>query len=125
MTYKANTSIKVISLDTSVDRRQAFTEMASGTKLDWTFSTAYTGKTEPLQYDYSLAVRRCGRPLSAAEIGCYSSHFKLWEWLARSDFDQAIIFEDDVIVDWGIIEKLATTRLSEYQIEFLRLHVSY
>jgi glycosyl transferase, family 25 len=125
MAPEGTTSIKVISLDRSIDRRQAFTQMAGGTELDWAFFPARTGITEPLQYDDRVAVRRWGRALSSAEIGCYSSHFKVWEWLANSDYDQAIILEDDVIVDWAIIEKLAINRFSDYRIHLLRLHISY
>ena len=116
------TSIKVISLDTSVDRRRAFTRMTCGINLDWAFFPAHTAITEPLRYDDRAAVRRCGRPLSPTEIGCYASHFKLWEWLSISNFDQAVILEDDVIVDWAPIEKITTTRLSDYGINLLRLH---
>ena len=125
MAYVAATSIRVISLARSVDRRQAFMQMAGSTTLDWAFFPACTGITEPLRYDDRVAVRRCGRPLSPAEIGCYASHFKIWEWLANSDYDQAIIFEDDVIVDWPMIEKLAINRLSDYGIDLLRLHILY
>jgi len=123
--HKPTSLIRVINLDASVDRRQAFKQMAGGTKLDWAFFPAYIGKTEPLQYDDRVAVRRWGRPLSPAEIGCYTSHFKLWEWLLNSDCDQAIIFEDDVIAEWSLIEKLAIIRFSDYGINLLRLHVPY
>ena len=116
------TPIKVISLDTSIDRRQAFTGMIGGINLDWGFFPAHTAITEPLQYHHRAAVRRSGRPLSPPEIGCYTSHFKLWEWLSNSNFDQAIILEDDVIVDWAFIEKVAAIRLSDYGINLLRLH---
>jgi glycosyl transferase family 25 len=119
---RARTAIRVINLDTSVDRRQAFTQMVGGKELDWAFFPAHTSKTEPLQYDERAAVRRCGRPLSPLEIGCYASHFKLWEWLSNSVLDQAIIFEDDVIVDWALVEKLAITRFADYGINLLRLH---
>jgi glycosyl transferase family 25 len=125
MADKPITAIRVISLDRSVDRRQAFTQMAGGTNLDWSFFSAHTGPTEPLRYDDHIAARRWGRPLSPPEIGCYASHFKLWEWLANSDCDQAIIFEDDVIADWGIIEQLAVKRFSDYGINLLRLHALY
>ena len=125
MAHKATTSIRVINLDRSVDRRQAFMQMAGGTELDWAFFPACTGITEPLRYDDRVAARRWGRPLSPAEIGCYSSHFKVWEWLANSDYDQAIILEDDVIVDWAIMEKLAINKFSDYGINLLRLHISY
>lgn len=119
---KARTSIRVIALDTSVERRRAFTQMASDIELDWAFFPAHTSQTEPLRYDDRVAVRRSGRSLSPAEIGCYTSHFKIWEWLSNSDFDQAIIFEDDVIVDWALIKKLVNTRFSDYGVYLLRLH---
>ena len=120
--YEARTAIRVISLDTSIERRKAFTQMVGGTKLEWAFFPAYTSKMEPLQYDERAAVRRCGRPLSPLEIGCYASHFKVWEWLSHSDFDQAIILEDDVIVEWPYVEKLGITRLTDYGINLLRLY---
>jgi len=118
----ARTAIRVISLETSVSRRQAFTQMVGEEKVDWAFFPAHTSKTDPLQYDERAAVRRCGRRLSPLEIGCYASHFKLWEWLSNSDLDQAIIFEDDVIIDWTLVEKLAITRFADYGIDLLRLH---
>jgi len=100
-------------------------QMANCTKLDWAFFSAHTGLTEPLQYDDRVAARRWGRPLSPSEIGCYASHFKLWEWLVNSDYDQAIIFEDDVITDWAIIEQLSATRFGDYGINLLKLHTLY
>jgi GR25 family glycosyltransferase involved in LPS biosynthesis len=100
--------------------------MAGGTNLDWAFSPAYTSSTEPLRYDDRVATRRCGRPLSPSEIGCCASHFKLWEWLANTDHDQAIIFfEHDVIVDWSVIERMAVNRFGDYGITLLRLHKLY
>jgi hypothetical protein len=33
MAYEAGTSIRVINLESSVDRRQAFMQMAGGTKI--------------------------------------------------------------------------------------------
>jgi glycosyl transferase family 25 len=124
-THTATTAIRVISLETSIDRRQAFMQMAAGTKLNWNFVPAYSDKAEPLRYDDRIAVRRCGRCLSPAEMGCYASHFKVWEWLSNSGFDQVIIFEDDVLTDWAIIETLAITRFADYGINLLRLHTSY
>ena len=78
------TAIRVINLAGSDDRRDAFKKLANGTTLDWAFFPACTGLEKPLAYDGRIASRRCGRPLSQSEIGCYASHFKLWEWLARS-----------------------------------------
>lgn len=119
------TAIRVINLVNSVDRREAFKKLANSSKLDWAFFPACTGLAEPLAYDERIATRRCGRPLTPAEIGCYASHFKIWEWLANSNSDQAIIFEDDVVVDWWVIEQLAVNRLADYGIDLLRLYITH
>jgi glycosyl transferase family 25 len=115
----------VINLTGSVDRREAFTKLASHSNLDWDFFPACTGLEKPLLYEDRIAARRCGRPLSPSEIGCYASHFKLWEWLATSDYDQAIIFEDDIFVDWWTIERLALNSFAEYGIDILRLYITH
>jgi glycosyl transferase family 25 len=99
--------------------------MAAGTKLDWKFFPGCTGLTQPLFYDDRVAARRSGRPMSTPEIGCYASHFKLWEWLAGSEYDQAIIFEDDILVDWTVMEQLADRNLSQYGINLLRLFATH
>jgi glycosyl transferase, family 25 len=125
MPDSAITPIRVINLDRSVDRRQAFTQMAGNTTLDWDFFSAYTSLTEPLQYDDRIATRRCGRPLSPSEIGTYASHFKIWEWLANSNYPQTIVFEDDIIVDWTSIKLLAVNKFKDHGIHLLRLHTLY
>jgi hypothetical protein len=56
----------VITLDTSVDRRRAFTQMARDIKLDWAFFPAHTSLTEPLRYGERAAVRRSGFLLCGA-----------------------------------------------------------
>jgi glycosyl transferase, family 25 len=119
------TAIRVINLAGSADRRAAFTEMAGDTKLDWAFFPACTGLVEPLTYDARVATRRCGRPLSPAELACYASHFKIWEWLGISDYDQAIIFEDDVLVAWPVIEQIAAHRFADHGVDLLRLFITH
>lgn len=119
------TAIRVISLERSTDRRDTFSQMAAATKVDWDFFPACTGLKPPLTYDRRAATRRSGRPMTPAEIGCYASHFKLWEWLAGSDYDQLIILEDDVIVHWGVIEQLAATKFSDHRVDLLRLFATH
>jgi hypothetical protein len=89
-------------------------------QLEWAFFPACTGTVEPLTYETRVATRRCGRPLSPSELACYASHFKIWEWLAVSDYDQAIIFEDDVLVAWPVIEQIAAHRFAGHGVNLLR-----
>lgn len=119
------TAILVISMDTSTQRRVEFSENASGVDLEWAFFSAHKGIISPLAYNDHDAIRHCGRALFPAEIACYVSHFKCWEWLANSKFNQAIILEDDVMVDWSAITKLLQFNLSTHQIGLLRLFATH
>ena len=119
------TAVRVINLADARTRREEFTKLARDATVDWDFFIACTGPTAPLQYDDRLAIRRCGRALSRAELGCYASHYKLWEWIAFSDYDQAIIFEDDVIVDWAVVEQVSLNKFSDHGVDLLRLYLTH
>jgi glycosyl transferase, family 25 len=119
------TAIRVISLEDSIDRRAEFVKNVSDIDLDWSFFSGYKGIVSPLVYNEREAVRRSGRALFPPEIGAYVSHFKCWEWLANSEYDQAIILEDDVMVDWRAITQLSQFNLSVHVIHLLRLFATH
>jgi glycosyl transferase, family 25 len=126
MSYRTPaTVIRVISLKDSIERRTEFSGQVAGFDLDWSFFSAYNGIVLPLSYSDRDAVRHCGRALFPPEIGCYVSHFKCWEWLANSEYDQAIILEDDVMMDWRAITQLSQLNLSAYRIELMRLYATH
>jgi glycosyl transferase family 25 len=115
------TAVKIISLETSHDRRRLFNSNASHSALKYDFHDAYTELAAPLEYQERDAIRRFGRPLSRGEIGCYTSHFKIWEWLVASNYAQLIVLEDDVLVDWSLIGRLAEFDMGRLGVDFLRL----
>jgi glycosyl transferase family 25 len=115
------TAVRVISMDSSIERREKFTQNTKDATVNWEFFSAYTKIAAPLRYDERLAVRRFRRPLTEAEIGCYTSHYKLWEWLVGSAYDQVIVFEDDVLVEWEAINELSTYDFSKIGIDKLHL----
>jgi glycosyl transferase, family 25 len=119
------TPILVISLEDSTLRRTEFSEHASAFKLNWSFFPAHRSIVSPLVYKDREALRRCGRALFSSEIGAYVSHFKCWEWLVNSQYAQAIILEDDVLVDWRAINRLSKFNLSEYNIDLIRLFATH
>jgi glycosyl transferase, family 25 len=114
------TAIRVISLDDSTWRRAKFSQQASSFDLNWSFFPAHKSIVSPLVYNDRDAIRNCGRALFPPEIGCYVSHFKCWEWLVKSKYDQVIVLEDDVIVDWRTITQLSAFDLLEHGIHLLR-----
>ncbi len=122
---EVSTGVYVISLDSSIDRRTAFTELSHQSNLPWAFFPAHRKLESPLVYDERLAIRRFGRPLSPAEIGTYTSHWKTWERFLESGLDQLIVLEDDVIADWALLNLLGAFRFEDTGIDFLRLFATH
>jgi glycosyl transferase family 25 len=115
------TGVRIISMASSTERRNDISKQAQGTSCNWSFFDACTGAIPPLSYSSDSAVKRFGRELSNAEIGCYASHYKCWEWLINSNYQQAIIFEDDVLIDWKVIEEISKYNFSIMKLDFVRL----
>ncbi|HKT74170.1 MAG TPA: glycosyltransferase family 25 protein [Steroidobacteraceae bacterium] len=119
MAREPKTKIWVISVPTAEARRSDFVRCAGG--AEWEFYAAHTGLDANLVYDEASTVGRFGRKLHPGELGCYSSHFSLWRWLLHSQFDQAIVLEDDVVADWKFLDELRQIDLTQRGIDYLRL----
>lgn len=119
--HRQKVKIFVVSLDNAKDRREAFLRRATSTSLNWQFFDAHRELSPSLSYTDSAALAQHGRTLSTGELGCYSSHVGLWEdLLADNSTNAYLILEDDVIVDWNIIERLALSGAGD--IPYLRLY---
>ena len=115
------TRINVISFASAKERRAAFVDQAADTRLAWSFVDALSVPPPPLTYDEGRAVRRFGRPLNKGEVGCFASHYSVWTSMLTSNDDQRIVLEDDVIVDWQTMERLAQVDIASHGIELIRL----
>src|SRR3546814_20196727 len=60
--------------------------------------------------------------MSNDEIGCYASHVSIWQDMVGRGVRQAIVLEDDTVVDWAYLEPLARTDLHAEGIDYLRLY---
>lgn len=114
--------ILVVSLETAEARRAAFAARAAGTSLAWRFFDACTAPAPGMTLDEPAIRRNKGRPMSRGEIGCYASHFSIWQDLIARGVPQAIVLEDDTMVDWAYLEPLARTDLHALGIDYLRLY---
>lgn len=114
------TQIQIINLESAKERRFQMENQLLGQSLCYRFFKACTGLQEPIIYHEQTAFRKFGRKLTPSELGCYSSHYKVWELLAHSEYDQFFVFEDDVIVDWAIIEKLSKFNFAKFSFHLVR-----
>ena len=118
----ARTKIIVINMADAAERRSRFQDRARNAPVAWRFQPARTSLHPDLRYDEQGAIVAKGRPLRAGEIGCYSSHYAAWQELQGDDVDQYVVLEDDVIVDWIFIGKLAEVDLAGMGVNYLRLY---
>lgn len=114
--------ILVVSLESAAARREAFAARAAGTALAWRFFDACTAPAPGMTIDEAAIRRHKGRPMSKGEIGCYASHFSIWQDMIARGVRQAIVLEDDTVVDWAYLEPLARTDLHAERIDYLRLY---
>ena len=115
------TLVLVISLPDAGERRAGFADRARDTPLPWKFFDAHRELGAGLTYRPDEAVIAKGRPLMPGELGCYSSHYHAWLALLESPAPQMIVLEDDTIVDWTFLEKLAATDFTGRGVSYLRL----
>ncbi|MDX1589073.1 MAG: glycosyltransferase family 25 protein [Oleiphilaceae bacterium] len=92
--------IVVISLKRATERRQSIQNQLSALGLDFVFFDAVDGKRGHelfARYDAQKA-RRIGEiPLTPGHLGCYASHYRVWQRCAQSG-RPVIVLEDDAML---------------------------
>jgi len=112
--------IIVVSLESARSRRDAFAKDAPQDE-SWRFFDASEVVDPLLRYDARLARTIHGRELSKGELGCYSSHYRLWYNLCEDNqYAGYIILEDDVLVDWEFLKKASYS--NDIEADYVRLY---
>jgi GR25 family glycosyltransferase involved in LPS biosynthesis len=119
------TRIVVVSVTEAVERRARFEEQACFAAVPWSFYPVQSGLHLSLRYDDEEAIRATGRPMLAAELAVYSSHYRAWQELQSDNVHQYVVLTDDLIVDWAFIGKLAEIDLPAIGIDYLHLNHRY
>lgn len=86
----------VISLEGSVERRARMSAMLHQCGLDFEFFAAVNGRA--LDHKTFLASDAL-LDLLPGEVGCYLSHLAVWRKVVDDGIDQALVLEDDAILD--------------------------
>ncbi|MGY5451298.1 glycosyltransferase family 25 protein [Agarivorans sp. MS3-6] len=112
--------ILVISLERSAQRRERITQEFSKLGLEFEFFDAVDGAKgyHPLfdKYDEKRAKWQGGSGLNAGELGCFASHFLIWQRCIELN-EPVLVFEDDVLIpdDFSQIFSLLDDVLPRYQ----------
>ncbi|TAL89905.1 MAG: glycosyl transferase [Candidimonas sp.] len=96
--------IYVVSLPSASARRDFMRRQFADLKVHYEFFDAIDGRENPDHYlfkkynDKKRAQRRGGgTPLRLSQLGCFASHYQLWEKCLRED-QAMIVLEDDAIL---------------------------
>ena len=115
------TAIFVINVKSAVDRRLAMSETLSQMKSPWEFFEACESLHQDLTYKSTTAINHHGRELRQGELACYSSHYMVWKKIVAEGLEQAVVLEDDLLVDPTMLDLIAATDLDALKIPYLRL----
>ena len=101
----------VINLERDTLRREHMVEQLHRLGIKAEFVPAVDGRTlspsERAAYDRNKALRIYGVEMMDSEIGCYLSHFRLYERMVDEDIGFALVLEDDVEIGPELLSLLS------------------
>ena len=119
--------IYIINLEKSIDRRDFISKQFNNLprKIDYQFFKAVYGKEEPnhplfLKYNEKKRFERKGHYMSLSQLGCFASHYLLWQKCIELN-QGIIVLEDDAIIHSNFLEALEFISSDKNHFEFLLL----
>ncbi|WP_176429493.1 glycosyltransferase family 25 protein [Vibrio sp. V19_P1S1T109] len=118
--------IYVISLKNSLERRASIEQQMANYGLDFEFFDAIDGRVVPphplfANYDYTKRLWfTSGKMPSKGEMGCYASHYLLWQKSVELN-EPIIVLEDDAELLPGFIHFIDLIKIKTQEYGFLRL----
>lgn len=96
--------IYLVNLKRRPDRLQRMQACFEELGIDYKLIEAVDGKQLTKNYLEALDIKQCanykdpysGRDLTYGEIGCFMSHYKIWEDVVQNSHQKVIVFEDDI-----------------------------
>lgn len=95
------TKIYVINLEKSIDRRENVMRQFESKGIKLEFFNAIDGRANNHilfeKYDDKLRIKTKGKSLTQGQLGCFASHYLVWEKCVQHS-KPVIILEDDVLI---------------------------
>lgn len=118
--------IWLINLQSSQKRRIQMETQLRAFGLDFQLFMAIDGRSEwdkvSLKVDMPAFEKNVGRTVMPGEIGCYLSHIAVWKIFLDSDYDVALILEDDVIFHDDFVTALKQALANADRWDMLKLN---
>ncbi|QBP76807.1 hypothetical protein E2K99_18185 [Herbaspirillum huttiense] len=111
----------VISLVESQDRRRYIADQFASVGLNFRFFDAERFTQHPSSYDAATRWKVHGNHMNLSEIGCYDSHYRIWQELVQSGQEMWCILEDDVELGTGFAETLQAIAATSFPFGIMRL----
>lgn len=107
--------IFVINLKQDTEKRKHMYELCQKYSLNCHFIDAIFGKDLDASFvkevtDDEVSRKIHGKLLSRGEIGCALSHIKIYREIVEKKIENAIIFEDDIVLEKGFEEIIGKTK---------------
>lgn len=113
--------VVVLTLDGTTDRQKSISEQFRQMNLGFEFHYGVDGRKgeHPLfrHYDPEERLKAKGEPLSPGQLGCFASHYQLWERVVETG-EPMLVLEDDASIDHSLFEQfveLASSLPEQYE----------
>ncbi|MGB1361128.1 MAG: glycosyltransferase family 25 protein [Alphaproteobacteria bacterium] len=122
--------IFVVSLKDAKQRRKIIASKMKKFGIQFEFFDAVDGRKElnkkyETMVDRKLAKIRLGREISNPEIGCGLSHAMVYKKMVQENIKNAIVLEDDVILDKDFAEMVNKSLCEKSNYDFIFLYHLY
>lgn len=119
--------IYIISLEQAIDRRESISKQFAEADIPFKFFNAVDGRKEKHSlfnhYNEKKRLLYKGYPMTPGELGCFASHYLLWQKCIENNKPMIIIEDDAQLIPENFISFLTNIALfKEY--EYLRLFVN-
>ncbi|AMG30449.1 UDP-glucose--lipooligosaccharide glucosyltransferase [Grimontia hollisae] len=116
--------IIIVSLKHSLERRKKIEKTLSALKLPFCFFDAVDGKNEHHKifdhYNNKKRVFIKGYPLKPGELGCFASHYSLWERCVELN-EPLLVLEDDIELEDDFLNVYKKMHLLAESIPYFRI----
>ncbi|WP_299017011.1 glycosyltransferase family 25 protein [uncultured Photobacterium sp.] len=117
--------IFVINLESSTERREHISNQMNALGVNYHFFSAVDGRKKPHplfeMYNDKLSQLYRGKSLSRGQLGCYASHYLLWQKCVEAGKPIIVIEDDALIYPEAFMEFIKHAPILDARFECIRL----